>query len=61
VICCDLTVQIICFGIKVTATALCIFVTNYKWLSVGLTACMLLLAISLILWVSTGFIQHTRG
>jgi hypothetical protein len=54
-------VQIICFGIKVLATALCIFVTNYKWLSVGLAVCMLLLAINLIRWVSAVWVKHTRG
>jgi hypothetical protein len=33
------------------ATALCVFVTNYKWLSVGLGVCALLLTLSHIRWV----------
>jgi hypothetical protein len=43
--------QIITFSLKALATAMCIFVTNYKWLSVGLGVCALLLTLNLVRWV----------
>jgi hypothetical protein len=46
-----LLLQIIAFSLKVLAAAMCVFVTNYKWLSVGLGVCALLLTLSHVRWV----------
>jgi hypothetical protein len=43
--------QMTAFGVKVAAAFMCVFVTNYKWLSVGLGVCALLLTVNFIRWV----------
>ncbi|KAJ9517438.1 hypothetical protein QJQ45_016806, partial [Haematococcus lacustris] len=43
--------EILAFATKCTMAALCVFVTNYKWLCVGLGACSLLLVALYLRWL----------
>ena len=41
------------FSIKAVIAAMCVFVTNYKWLSVCLSTMALLLVFEYLRWVSS--------